>query len=459
MTFSHRFLTFAAITSIGGLTLTGCTTDDRATDAATSAPIAADAAVPAVWDSTDLHTIEIDYEESDYEALISAYLNSGEKVWISATVTIDGEEFDNVGLKLKGNSSLRGLSEDADASISSDHPEDLPWIIRLDKYVDEQAMDGATEFVVRGNSSETSLNEAVALDLLSQAGLATEKAISVSFTAGDSEPSLRLVVENPNDAWMERELGDGLLWKSESDGTWDYIDDDPDSYKDAFDQEGGENDYEPLVAFLQFINESEDGTFSEDLGQWLDVDSFATYLAFQNVINNFDDIDGPGNNSYLYWDTDTAKMTVVNWDLNLAFGQQNAGGMGGPPGSELPDGADSPDGIDPQAMPSFDPDNLPEGMDRRKGAGPEDFADGGKGEGAGSGMGGNILAERFLADDEFEALYDAAVEELTQSLFASGAAQDSLDTWSSMLTSEASDLVDPDVVSSEAADLTTEFPS
>ena len=44
--------------------------------------------------------------------------------------------------------------------------EDLPWLIRLDKFVDGQTHDGHEDIVVRSNNSQTSLNEAVALDLL-----------------------------------------------------------------------------------------------------------------------------------------------------------------------------------------------------------------------------------------------------------------------------------------------------
>jgi spore coat protein CotH len=77
-------------------------------------------------------------------------LSTGDKEWISATVTIDGTTFENAGLRLKGNSSLRGASFDTD-------PTALPWLIRLDKYVDGQSLDGYTQFVVRSNNSETSL--------------------------------------------------------------------------------------------------------------------------------------------------------------------------------------------------------------------------------------------------------------------------------------------------------------
>ena len=56
-----------------------------------------------------VHDIEVSYDQADYEAMIDAYVETGEKEWIEATVTIDGVTYEQVGLRLKGNSSLRGL--------------------------------------------------------------------------------------------------------------------------------------------------------------------------------------------------------------------------------------------------------------------------------------------------------------------------------------------------------------
>jgi len=471
-----RIYSSAIAATIGGILLAGCspttTTSDsaEATDATVSTDsTASNTAVPAVRDSSALHTFEIDYDEGDYESLISSYLESGEKVWISASVIIDGQTFDDVGLKLKGNFSLRGLSEDEGASISTAYPEDLPWVIRLDKYVDDQELDGATEFVVRGNTSQTSLNEAVALDLLDNAGLAAEEAISAEVSFGDSDPALRLVIENPNTAWMERELGNGYLWKSESGGSWAYIDEQTESYVESFDQEGGDDNYEPLISFLQFVNESDDDTFGTDLDQWLDVGSFATYLAYQTVVNNFDDIDGPGNNSYLYWDIDTEQMTVVNWDLNLAFGARNEG-EGGQVGGAVPgaergdrtiptDGAELPDDTAiPQRGERPTDATLNDAVPDAAGggqAGPP--ADGGNAAGGNAGGGGNVLSERFLANADFTALYDAEVERQTDAFFANGQADTSLDAWVNVLGDDAAALIEPLIVEEEAEALRANF--
>ena len=63
----------------------------------------------AVFDPSVLHTIEVQFAEDDYDAMIATYQETGDKDWIEATVTIDGTTFERVGLRLKGNSSLAGL--------------------------------------------------------------------------------------------------------------------------------------------------------------------------------------------------------------------------------------------------------------------------------------------------------------------------------------------------------------
>lgn len=377
-----------------------------------------------------MHDISVDYEQSEYDAAIAEYLDSGEKVWISATVTIDGDTFENVGLKLKGNSSLRSLSASDDAA-------DLPWIIRLDKYVDGQNLDGTTELVVRGNSSQTSLNEALALDLLDASGLAAEQAVAVRFSAGGSEPTLRLVVENPGDEWAERELGDVLLYKAEAGGDYSYRGDEEAAYTDVFDQEAGEDDLTPLIGFLEWINESDDETFAVELDEHLDVDAFATYLAFQEVVDNFDDIDGPGNNSYLSYDPTTGLMTVVTWDLNLAFGASPTGGGGGRAGGG---GGERPD--QPRDAETTDAGST----DAAGTAGTQDVAV----RGGGGPGGSNILAERFLAVDAFADLYESEITRLRAELIESGEAASLLDAWSEVLSSQASDLVSAATITEEA---------
>ncbi|NYD67113.1 CotH kinase family protein [Agromyces atrinae] len=444
MTITTRIRYRAGLLAAGSLlvvgSLAGCTAITPTTDASSTAVSAVDLQTTGdFWDSGTVHTISVELSDDALDEALSTYLDSGEKVWVSGTVTIDGETFENIGLKLKGNSSLRGASVDSD-------PVTLPWIIRLDEFVDGQNLDGETEFVVRGNSSESSLNEAVALDLLDASGLAAEQAVATRFSVNGSDATLRLVVQNPGEEWVDQVFGtDGLLYKADSRGDYSYRGDDAAAYTDVFTQKAGDDDLTPLIDFLQFINESDDETFAAELGEHLDVESFATYLAFQDLVDNFDDISGPGNNSYLYYDPATGLMEVVNWDLNLAFGsspgdgggQEGAGQGGAGQGGAAPGSAAQGGARDGQG-------GMPVGDDTR-GAG---AAPGGAAGGMDS---SNVLAERFLADPGFSALYDAAVAELQSSLVDSGQASAIIDAWVAVLGDQASDLIGVSTLESEAA--------
>lgn len=406
-----------------------------------------------LFDATTVHEISVELDDAEYEAMLDTYASTSEKEWITATVTIDGTTYDDVGMRLKGNSSLRGLAN----NTSSAAPEDLPWLIKLDEFVDDQNHGGIEELVVRSNSSATSLNEAVALELMELAGLASQDAIATAFSVNGSDATLRLVVEHPDDVWMSENLSaDGALYKAESTGDYRYRGDDPEAYDEVFDQEAGKDnaDLTPLIEFLDFINNSDDATFAAELDEHLDVEAFATYLAMQEIVGNFDDIDGPGNNSYLYYDPDTKQFTVVPWDLNLAFGLR-PGGAGNAGGAPVPGGANVPGVPNGGAAPGGVPNGgVPGGA--APGAGrtnvPPAGIPGGNGVGnRGGASRGNVLSERFLAVGDFAALYQERLDELTAELVGSGRAADVLDTWADLLRADASDLVDTGSIESDAA--------
>ena len=435
MTGRHRGVRrrVVVLSAVAALAAGGCSLPGSAGE---SSPVAVESAARAVdagsgvWDATALHTISVEVDDDAVAEMIATYQSSGEKEWLEATVTIDGERVERAGIRLKGNSSLRGVSDDSD-------PSDLPWLLRLDKFVDDQTVDGWSELVVRSNSTETALNEAVALDLLAEAGLASEHAVSAAFSVNGTEARLRLVVQNLDERWEAENFSTaGLLYKSEAGGDWSYRGDDPAAYEDVFDQETGEDDLTPLIEFLDFLNTSSDEDFESELSSRLDVKSFARYLAFEDLVDNFDDIDGPGNNSFLRWDSSSGGFTVVAWDHNMAFGggPVGTGGRGaGFPGD--------PDGERPGGMPEGMPE--PPGDERPDGAGP--------GAGGGRGPGGsNVLVERFTAVTEWADLVEQAGAELRAELVDSGFAEDAISARVDVLTDQAGDLVDADTVEEDA---------
>lgn len=453
---------------------------------AAQTPVATDAGSTAFLDASTVHDIGVTFDQDAYDEMVETFRASGDKDWIEATVEIDGASYEQAGMRLKGNSSLGGLRgseglppvEDVDETdeaandrgnvrvegggATADEPEQLPWLIRLDKFVDDQHHEGITELVVRSNRSETSLNEAVALELLDLAGLASQRAALTRYTVNDSDQALRLVIEHPSDAWMAAHFSaDGCLFKAEAGGDWSYRGDDPDAYKDAFDLEAGgtgddASDMQPLFDFLAFINDdSDDATFAAELSDHLDIDQFAAYLAMMDLIGNFDGIDGPGNNAYLYVGPNDRQFTVVPWDMNLAFG---GGGrvIFGDPGSggpgELPP---PPDGADVHIQESGEA-SAGERVWPAGGTPSADFGLDSNGAGDPPAPTPNILVERWNAADEFTGMVETASERLRSDLIESGVAADTLDRWVGVLESQASDMLDANTIATES-DAIAEF--
>ncbi|MHA7226988.1 CotH kinase family protein [Glutamicibacter soli] len=502
---ARNLMTMAATLSIAAMALAGCSPvpGAQASDGIVNTQVSAETA--SFFNSDSVHEINVEADEQDVAAALEAYESEQSKEWISATVTIDGTVFLNAGLRLKGNSTLR------QADTGSD-PQDLPWQIRLDKFVDGQSYAGRTQFVVRTNTSQTSLNEAVALALLGEAGLATEQAAATRFTLNGSAAQLRLVIDNPSDELYSAAVfaGEGITYKADSSGDYSYRGASGSDYDSAFSVESGAEDLTPIAEFLDFVNNSSDADFAAQLAEHLDVDQFATYLAMQDLVANSDDIDGPGNNSFLRYDTSSGTMTVVAWDQNLSFG--GMGGMGsargdadGPVGSGpgtdamlerflpagadvqaataqitqgiLPEGAALPEGMKLtgdttllQVLQQLAKGEMPAGLSPQDGQGPGQQDAGGsadpgaQGDGQGDLQAGrpraandNPLVTRFLANTDFSAKVEQAKTELTAKLYDSGAAQQILDTWSALLTSQAGDLVDADTVASEAEAISAYF--
>lgn len=357
----------------------------------------------SAFDRRALHEWTVTVDHDEFVDMVEAYLDSDDKEWLAADVLADGRRFVDAGLRLKGNSSLAEITTDSD-------PAGLPWLIELDKDV-EQTYGDRTEFVVRSNTFPTALNEAVALDLLAMAGLASQRAVPARFSVNGGDPRLRLLVEHPDARWEADQFGaPGVLFKAEAGGDYSYRGADADSYVEVFEQVTGEetrSSLTPLIEFLRFINNAGDRQFRSSLRDRLDVVAFARYLAFEDLVRNADDIGGLGNNSYLRYNQDDGRFTVVAWDHNLAFSGTELG---------LPTPGTGDTASDPPAAES----------DEEATAAAEP----------------NVLLRRFAEHREFRQLYDLQRRRLRAELFTSRRARRALDQRAAVLRDQATDLVD-----------------
>lgn len=120
--------------------------------------------------------------------------------------------------------------------------------------------------------------------------------------------------------------GDGGFGMGSSDVKLQYIDDDPESYSNIFENaktEITESDKERLIASLKVLSEG------ENIESVVDVESVIKYLVVHNFVCNGDSYTGSMVHNYYLYEKDGV-MSMIPWDYNLAFGGFSmGGGMGG----------------------------------------------------------------------------------------------------------------------------------
>ncbi|MGW0935675.1 CotH kinase family protein [Streptomyces sp. NPDC002666] len=456
-----------------------------------------------LYDTAVRHSIQLEYNQTDFDKMMKEFKEDGTKDSIPADLTIDGVYLKDVGIRLKGNSTLRSLQgtggmpgggggqkgfpgageasggaqppgggQAADGAqppgggqaaggapttgggdqaaggggraggggmtqynLSADKPEELPWLIKIDEYVEGRAYQGEREISLRpGANAQVPVNEALALSLIDGTGEPAERYGFSTLKVNNRPSAVRLMVENPDTEYAEAVEGESVVYKARAGGTFAYQGDDPSKYETSFRQlnKVGSQDLEPVMKLTKWVENSSDKEFAANLDKYVDVASFAHYVATQNLLMNFDDMAGPGKNYLLGYDLNTKKFKVLGWDYNLTFsGDATAGpddemsmggGGGGRPGGRAgQDGGQT--GEAPQGMP--DMANMPEMPD---GAGGPAAAgdDGAQAAGRGGGMSGHALKERFLGLDAFDAVYKKAYQDLYEKFFASGKATKAL---------------------------------
>ena len=75
-----------------------------------------------------------------------------------------------------------------------------------------------------------------------------------------------------------------------------------------------------VIEFARLMTFASDPEFAEQLGDFLDLEKFARYLACEVLLSNYDGFLSNGQNFYLYLHPVSNKFGFIPWDLDLAWG-------------------------------------------------------------------------------------------------------------------------------------------
>lgn len=241
--------------------------------------------------------------------------------YVPAKVVINGRKLDNVGLRYKGSGTYMMSARQVKRSLKLD----------FDRYDEEQTHDGIKKVNLHsGVMDPTKLRDALGYAAFRAAGVPAPRTAfaNVELTVPgkySAEPlGLFTVVEQVDSSFLKDHFGNGkgLLLKPEGIRGLPHFGTDPKAYEPTYipKDEAREEDWQRLIELTRLINIADVTEFQERIGEYLDLDAFARFVAANAALASLDGFLGLGHNYYLYLAPETNKFVFIPWDLDLAFG-------------------------------------------------------------------------------------------------------------------------------------------
>lgn len=253
--------------------------------------------------------------------------SSENPVWVMATVSFEGDSWENVGIRFKGNSSLRS------AWTSGNYK--LPFKLDFDQFegdypeIDDQRFYGFKQLSLASNfNDESYLREKVTADIFRAFGVPSAQTafyeVYVDYGEGPAYFGLYTMVEMVEDTVISEQFAsdEGNLYKPDGNGATFAAG----SFNEAsFDKETHQDsaDYSDILALFDALHAdtrlSDPAAWRAGLEAVFDVDVFLRWLAVNTVVQNWDTYGQMSHNYFLYTDPETDQLTWIPWDNNHAL--------------------------------------------------------------------------------------------------------------------------------------------
>lgn len=252
-------------------------------------------------------------------------LLAGDPIYVPCTVQTNGQQWEHVGIRFKGNSSL--------ATTWQSGIWKMPLRLKFDEFDDTYPEVADQRFYgfknisfANGSADSTMLHEKLATNVMGRAGLETPYTafyrIYVDYGEGLRYFGLYTGVELPKDSpFLKRHFGskDGNVYKPEGTGatfaTWDSSSFEKENNEDAADYSDVQGLYDALHA-----SRTDAAAWRAQLETRLDTGSFLTWLATNTAIQDWDQYGQMSHNYYLYGDpANGGRLVWIPWDHSYAF--------------------------------------------------------------------------------------------------------------------------------------------
>lgn len=281
-----------------------------------------------LFEPTALRTIFLEFDNADWETELSDF--HGTDVEVTATLTVDGKKYPNVGVHFRGASSYMMVPAGSKRSLS----------ISMDLANKKQRLYGhRTLNLLNANGDPTMLRYPVA-SFIGNQFLPTPRAnLAKVVVNGESWGIYPNVEHFDKDLiahhFAKEKKGDkDARWKvpgsPRGGGGLNYLGDDPAAYKARYEIKSKDDkaSWDALIQLCKVINQTPADQLEKALEPILDLDGALRFLAFDLVIMNEDGYWIRDSDFSIYRDG-SGKFHLVPHDLNETFEPMGMGGPGG----------------------------------------------------------------------------------------------------------------------------------
>lgn len=242
--------------------------------------------------------------------------------YVHADLEFEGQVLKDVAVRYKGNGTFMQSRGSLKRSLKVD----------LNKFVRGQRLAGVTKLNFHNNVTDASwMNEVMSHRLFRDAGVPAPRTayarvfVTVPGKHDRQYFGLYSLVENIDRPFEHAQLHakGGAIFKPVTPDLFGDLGDDWARYRQTYDPKSEISDAEArrVIEFCRLVSHADDATFAQRLGEYLDLDEFARFMAVTVWLATMDSILGPGQNYYVYLHPETHKFQFLPWDLDHSFGQ------------------------------------------------------------------------------------------------------------------------------------------
>jgi hypothetical protein len=283
-----------------------------------------------LYDPTSVRTLFLEFENDDWEKELEEF--HGTDVDVPATLTVDGKQYRDVGVRFRGMSSYMMLPTGSKRSLN----------VSLDLADPKQRLYGYKTLNLLNAHEDPTFMCTVLYSQIARQFIPAPKANFVRVVINGESWGLYANAQQFDKIFVAENYHDkaGTRWKASgspgADGGLRDLGDDVDEYRSRFEMKGKDNPraWQALIKLCRTLNETPVDELEAALAPMLDIDGTLWFLALDNALLNSDGYWTRASDYALYLDS-AGKFHVIPHDMNEALhppmGPPGRGGPGGRP--------------------------------------------------------------------------------------------------------------------------------